>query len=182
MQSLPNEIIVEISKYLAPTDIVRLSSTCKEYKDILDKAVNFYKKIDELYSNRCFKVCIVSSPIMSYIYKVYIRKSKCIRVTVKKCVYIEETCENVELDETNEMSFDMFLYYAGKSYLGLFEHFNSQCDDEIFNINKMRNRVNKLIETYKKQGALITMLLFKKYTDRIDFGITITNLFNLPDF
>jgi ribosome-associated translation inhibitor RaiA len=57
----------------------------------------------------------------------------------------------------------------------------------------MRGRVNKLIETYVKRGALDTILLFKKYTDRMDFGITITSLglrqeahsadlFNLPDF
>jgi hypothetical protein len=179
MQNLPNEIIVEISKYLAPIDIIRLSSTCKEYKDIFDKTVKTYKKIDEFCSNRCFEVYIVSSPITSYIYTVYLRRSKCTRVIVKKRVYVEEMCKNVDLDETNEMSFDMFLYYAGKSYIGLFECINSRCEDDIFDINKMRNRVNKLIETYKTRGALMTMILFKKYTDRIDFGISIIELFNV---
>jgi hypothetical protein len=175
MQSLPNEIVIEISKYLTPADIVHLSSTCKEYKDILDKTV---KKLDEFYSNRCFEVYIVTSPITSYIYTVHLRKSKCTRVVVKKRVYVEELCKNVELDETNEISFDMFLYYTGKSYLRLFENINSQCDDEIFDMNKMRNRVNKLIEIYKKRGALDTMLLFKKYADRSDFGIEIIELYN----
>jgi hypothetical protein len=175
MQSLPNEIVIEISKYLAPADIVHLSSTCKEYKDILDKTV---KKLDEFYSNRCFEVYIVTSPITSYIYTVHLRKSKCTRVVVKKRVYVEELCKSVELDETNEISFDMFLYYAGKSYISIFENINSTCHDEIFDINMMRNRVNKLIETYKKRGALMTMKLFKKYADRIDFGIEIIELYN----
>jgi hypothetical protein len=175
MQSLPNEIVIEISKYLAPADIVHLSSTCKEYKDILDKTV---KELDEFYSNRFFEVYIVANPITSYIYTVHLRKSKCIRVVVKKWVYVEELCKSVELDETNEISFDMFLYYAGKLYLRLFENINSRCDDEIFDMNKMRNRVNKLIETYKKRGALDTMLLFKKYADRSDFGIRITEFYN----
>jgi hypothetical protein len=179
MQSLPNEIIIEISKYLAPVDIVRLSSTCKEYKDIFDKTVKGYKKLDEICSNRCFEVYIVTSPITSYVYTVYLRKSKCTRVVVKKRVYVEELCKSVELDESNEISFDMFLYYAGKSYIGIFENINSRCNDEIFNINMMRNRVKKLIETYKKRGALITMILFKKYADRIDFGINIIELFSI---
>jgi hypothetical protein len=178
MQNLPTEIIIEISKYLEPADVVHLSSTCKEYKDIFDKAVKFYKKIDEFYSNRFFEVYIVANPITSYIYTVHLRKSKCIRVVVKKRVYVEELCKNVELDETNEISFDMFLYYAGRSYLRLFENINSRCDEEIFDMNKMRNRVIKIIETYRKQGALKAMILFKKYADRADFGIDITEFYN----
>jgi hypothetical protein len=178
MQSLPNEIVIEISKYLAPADVVHLSSTCKEYKVILDKAVKFYKKVDEFYSNRFFEVYIVANPITSYVYTVHLKKSKCISVVVKKRVYVEELCKNVELDETNEISFDMFLYYAGRLYLSIFENINSRCDEEIFDMNMMRKRVIKIIETYKKHGALKAMILFKKYADRIDFGINITELYN----
>jgi hypothetical protein len=182
MQNLPKEMIFEVVKYLDPKDVVRLSATCKEYKDILDKLVKLYKRIDEIQNNRCFEVNIVIDPTTSYIYHVYTRKSKYARVVVRKCMYIDGIYENVGLYESREMSFDMFLYYACKSYLELFEHANSQFEDKIFDINKMRSRVNKLIETYIKRGALDTILLFKKYTDRMDFGITITNLFILPDF
>jgi hypothetical protein len=178
MQNLPTEMIIEISKYLEPADVVHLSSTCKEYRDIFDKAVKFYKKVDEFTSNRIFDVYVVTSPITSYVYSVHLRKSKCTRVVVKKRVYVDELCKNVELDETNEISFDMFLYYAGRSYLSLFENINSKCDEEIFDMNMMRNRVIKIIETYRKHGALKAMILFKKYADRIDFGIRITEFYN----
>jgi hypothetical protein len=95
-------------------------------------------------------------------------------------MYVEETCERIELEESKEMSFDMFLYYACKAYLGYFKYANAQYEDEIFDINKMQKRVNRLIETYKKQGALKTMRLFKKYADLLDFGtIRVSQVINL---
>jgi hypothetical protein len=106
--NLPPEIILEIAKHMRPNALVSLSSTCKEYKDLLDKEVKFYKWINGLINDKYFRVYIVSNPILSYVYYIYIRKTECINVVVKKSMYVEETSERIELDESKEMSFDMF--------------------------------------------------------------------------
>jgi hypothetical protein len=69
MQNLPNEIIAEISNYLKPKDLVRFSSTCKEYKDLLSKKVEECRNIIEEVKNTYYNiVSIVMEPEVTYDY------------------------------------------------------------------------------------------------------------------
>jgi hypothetical protein len=186
MQNLPNEIIAEISNYLKPKDLVSLSSTCKEYKDLLSKEVEEYRNIAEVVKNTHYHiVSIVKEPEVTYDYYVYnieeamnfyrykypkhelldkfVSSIEPVTVILRPRVYDSELGEYVETGESKKMSFDRLLYYVNQKFIEFYEFCNEQYGDEAYDMNKVMKRVNKLLNTYKKRGVTKTLILLKIY-------------------
>jgi hypothetical protein len=72
MQSLPIEIIAEISSHLKFKDVAHFSSTCKDYRDLLSKEVEEYKNIAEIIKETYYHIIsVVMEPEITYDYYVY---------------------------------------------------------------------------------------------------------------
>jgi hypothetical protein len=144
MQNLPNAIIAEISNHLKPKDLVSLSSTCKEFKDLLGKEVDEYRKIAEVIKNTYYHVVsIVMEHDVTYDYYIYnveeaigflrhkyrnhelldkyIKSIEPVTVILKPRVYDSLLGEYVETGESRKMSFDRFLYYVNRKFIDFYE-------------------------------------------------------------
>jgi hypothetical protein len=192
MQNLPNEIICEISNYLKPKDLVSLSSTCKEFKDILSKEVNEYSKIVEVIKNTYYHVVSIIMEVDViydyYIYNIeeamdflrykyrnhelldrYIKDIEPVTVILKPSVYDQRLDKFVETGESRKMSFDSFLYYVNRRFIDFYEYWR-EITDQAYNRNKVMKIVNRLLRKYKKCGASKTIMLLKIYVDNLDVG------------
>jgi thiol-disulfide isomerase/thioredoxin len=193
MQNLPNEIIYQISEYLDHKDLTRFSSTCKEYRDLLSKELEEYKNIAEVVNKTYYHIVrIVMNPEVVYAYYVYnvkdaiqfykykypnhklldkyINSIEPVTVILRPKVYDSELGEYRETGESRKMSFDSLLYYVTKEYIDFAKFSNEQYGDELYDMNKVLKRVNRLLNTCKKHGVTKTLNLLKIYTERLEFS------------
>jgi hypothetical protein len=206
MQNLPNEIICEISSYLKPKDLANFSLTCKDFKDLLSKEVNEYRRIAEVIKNTYYHiVSIVKKPDVVYDYYIYnieeainflrhkyrnhelldkyIKTIEPVTVILKPRVYLDKLGEFVETGESKKMTFDSFLYYFNRRFISFYKHMNEACQDQIYDMNKVMKRVHKLLNKYKRCGVSKTIMLMNIYADKLDVGNCIKvhrviNIFN----
>jgi hypothetical protein len=197
MQYFPNEIICEISSYLKPKDLISLSSTCKDFQDILSKEVYEYKKIDEAIKNTYYHiVSIAKGPYIIYDYYIYnideaidflrykyrnhelldkyIKTIEKVKVILKPRIYIDELGEFVETGESRKMNFDSFLYYFNRKFISFYKHLNKAHQEPVYDMNKVMKKVHRLLNKYNKRGVSKTIMLLKIYVDNLDIGNRIT--------
>jgi hypothetical protein len=146
LQSLPNELIAQISEHLDPKDLVKFASTCKDYKDLFSKEVQDYKDIArELKDTYYHEVSVCKGRYVRYKYFVYNIKEAMIwcknkvlnrkllekyivnvnpiRVIVMSYTYNSDLDEYTEVN-SRKMDFEVFLYYISKEYLNHIEECN----------------------------------------------------------
>jgi hypothetical protein len=93
-----------------------------------------------------------------------------VTVILKPKVYDSELGEYVETGESRKISFDMLLYYVGRKCIEFYESYNEQYGDEVYDMNKVMKKINRLLNTYKRRGVTKALILLKIYSERLDFG------------
>jgi hypothetical protein len=176
MQSLPNELIVEISKTLPLEDIQNLASTCKIYRDLLYEDIQklkemIMKDLKKNYIritvakdwNLLYKFCIYNT---KRIVRKVCKKRGCFGgkiyehlintkpyIIMKRYMFIPDLYKNI-VAEKKMVDFQFLLDTVINSYIHNLDEVNEEemfeNDNELFNVNEYYSMADSVNHFYEK--------------------------------
>jgi hypothetical protein len=188
MQTLPKELIVQISESLTFEELQNLASTCKDYYNIFYKDIKDLQAIEKVLKSYYIRVIVSKYWIIDYKFYIYNTKralkmcydrrdlnTKLLHrylpniepsVVMKRYEYDRELHKEV-LVETKKIDFQLFLDIVISSYLQNLNELNEEeknntnDDDELFDMNEYYERTEQIYQCYYNKGIEKALKILK---------------------